>query len=325
MKALVYEALGKLEMEDVPEPKEPTVLKVYGTGICGTDLKTLYKGHAHFLPPTILGHEFYGELVKVAPSSKYHVGDKVVVAPYYDCGKCDTCKKGHGELCNDKHYVEGGSFAEFVGIPEDYDEGIFPIPEETKDEDAVSFSLTEPLSCVLTGASKLKIDEDSSVLIVGGGPMGALFAFYYQDKGVKVTLVEPSAERRAKLGSWGLTVRDEDSIKKGEFDNIVIAVNIPELTTKYVPLVRDCGVVLVFGGLKSGTSLSIDAHSLHYREVSVTGTSGFSLEHFKEAYEMIKKNPTHYKRLITHILPLEEGIKAFELLRDAKAFKVVLY
>ncbi|MCX7027053.1 MAG: alcohol dehydrogenase catalytic domain-containing protein, partial [Spirochaetes bacterium] len=69
MRALVYTGIGQLEMRDVPDPEAEFVVKVLGSGICGTDLKTYQKGHHFFPPPAILGHEFYGTVAKAPKGS----------------------------------------------------------------------------------------------------------------------------------------------------------------------------------------------------------------------------------------------------------------
>ena len=98
MKALVYTGIGQLEMRDVPDPKADFVVRVLGSGICGTDLKTFQKGHHFFPPPAILGHEFYGTVTKAPVGSGYSGGETVVVAPYAECGICPVCRAGAGTL-----------------------------------------------------------------------------------------------------------------------------------------------------------------------------------------------------------------------------------
>ena len=59
MKCLMFEEIGKLNPSTVPDPSYPVWIRVEATGICGTDLKSVYVGHRYFQPPTVLGHEFY--------------------------------------------------------------------------------------------------------------------------------------------------------------------------------------------------------------------------------------------------------------------------
>lgn len=325
MKSLIYTELGKVVEGESADPQDSILVKVAASGICGTDVKAVFKGHRFFKPPTVLGHEFYGQICKAPASFRYPVGTWVVVAPYFECGKCAACRNGNGDLCNDKHYVSGGSFAEYIGIPEGYEEGIFPIPPVAKDADRDVFALTEPLACVMNGIDRLKIVKGySRVLIVGGGPMGALFAFSLMQNGIDASVVETSEERASVLCQWGVDVKKQDEIKFGDYDNIVIAVNKGALVSAYLPLVRQGGVLLLFGGLPSGEILSIDAAAIHYSEISLTGCSGFSLANFRMAFETICADTERYGRLISKRMGFCDGQKAFDLLAQAKGFKILL-
>lgn len=325
MNSLIYKELGVVEERQSPEPTMPIWVRVEATGICGTDLKAVFKGHRYFVPPTVLGHEFYGQIEKAPEGFKYPKGTWVVVAPYFECGKCPLCKAGKGDLCTSKKYVEAGSFAEYVGIPEGYEAGIFELPKEDNPANYDVYSLAEPFACVLNGVKRLEtLKGYSKVLVVGGGPMGALFALYYSQIGIEVSVVEPSEERAEKLRSFGINTIKQEDVQKGEYDNIVLAVNIGALVPQYLPLVRNGGNLLVFAGLPKGETLQVDAGILHYGEVSLSGCSGFALEDFKTAFELIKADPARYRCLITHKFGFKDGQKAFNLLRDGKAFKILL-
>lgn len=324
MKALMYNGIGQMDIEHIPEPDGEFIVKVGGCGICGTDLKTFLKGHHFFTPPTILGHEFYGVVTKAPQGHDFKVGDLVVVAPYYECGQCDHCRRGVPQLCQHKKYVDG-AFCEYVSVPVDYPKGIYRIPVERIGRDMVDvFTLVEPLACVLNGTEHLDIRDTSRVLVVGGGPMGILFALFYQQQNVPVTVVEPNDERRGKLQEWGIPAVRPEEADPESCDNIVVAVNKAELVADYVKRICDGGTVLVFSGLKKEDAIITDSYSIHYREVTMTGSCGFASAHFRKAYEMICAAPEHYRKLITHRFPLEQGKEAFELLQHGGAFKIVL-
>ena len=68
MRALVWTAPEKMEMQEQPEPA-PTasevVIRVAYAGICGSELSG-YLGHnALRTPPLVMGHEFSGEIVEL--------------------------------------------------------------------------------------------------------------------------------------------------------------------------------------------------------------------------------------------------------------------
>ncbi|MDI9427716.1 MAG: alcohol dehydrogenase catalytic domain-containing protein [Spirochaetota bacterium] len=331
MKALVYTGIKQLELKDVPEPSSDFIIKVLGCGICGTDLKTYQKGHHLFSPPAILGHEFYGLVEKAPIGCGYLAGDKVVVAPYAECGFCDVCMRGAGSLCANKHYVEGGAFCEKVGIASDYiEQGVFHI----KELDDV-YTLVEPLACVLNGFEQLDLKPTSRALVVGAGPMGALFALLFRAKGIPVAVVEPSAQRRERIASWGIEAFEPGGaghvespsagqVEKGIYDIAIIAVNKKELVSEYIKFVADAGTVLMFSGLSSDEIVAIDAYSIHYRQVSLKGSFGYALHHFKEALSLIEAHKEMFSKIITHNFPLERGKEAFEMLASGEALKIVL-
>ncbi len=320
MKALMYTGIEQLEIQDIPEPADDFVVKVSGCGVCGTDLKTYIKGHPFFKPPTILGHEFYGMVHKAPKDCGFDVGDMVVVAPYNECGECDICLKSAGQLCRNKSFVKSGAFCEYIGISTDYiNKGVFRIE---RDDDV--YTLVEPLACVLNGIEHLHITSLSKVLVVGSGPMGVLFTLLFKSKGIQVTVIEPMNKRRELISEWGIECYEPGQVKADEYDNIIIAVNKAELVHKYVEEVVDGGTVLVFSGLPKGVELNVDAYSVHYREVSVVGSYGYSIRHFVDALAMIKQYPDTFSKVITHRFPLEQGKHSFELLQKAEALKIVL-
>ncbi|MFA5544900.1 MAG: alcohol dehydrogenase catalytic domain-containing protein [Sphaerochaetaceae bacterium] len=324
MKALIYTGIEQLELQQIADPEGDFVVKVAGCGVCGTDLKTYLKGHHYFKPPTILGHEFTGYVTRAPKDSGFKIGDPVVVAPYAECGTCNMCKRGLKALCKNKSFVSGGAFCEYVVLPSDY-KAVLKLPSINNEHpDMTAYTLVEPFACVLNGIKQLKINEYSNVLIIGSGPMGALFALYFLQNGVPVSVVEPNENRRETVASWGIDCYAPGEVDVGAFDNVVIAVNKAELVNQYVTSIADGGTVLLFSGLKKEEMLSTDSYSIHYRQVTLTGCSGYAMDEFNTAFEMISQNVQHYKRLITHIFPIEQGANAFELLRMGKAFKVVI-
>lgn len=319
MKALQYTAPERLELLEIPEPDGECVVRVLGCAICGTDLKTFLRGHPYFKPPVILGHEFYGTVERAPHGGGFAPGDAVVVAPYGECGQCPACAAGHGEMCRHKRYVPTGAFTEKVEVPADFmADGMIRLPDPDP-----AYALTEPLACVLQGLSQLSFHAGSRALVVGGGPMGALFAMALDQIGQEAAVVEVNEARRAQLATWGIRVLDGQA-DIGYRDNIVLAVNKPDLAAHYLSQTADNGTLHIFSGMPQGSVLSLDAGAIHYRGVTVTGSSGFSLPHFRRAFEMIRQSPALYRRLITHTFPLSQGEQAFRLFQSGEAFKVML-
>lgn len=320
MKALFYMGEKQLELKDAPAPTGEFVLRVTGCTLCGTDLKTWLKGHPMFTPPCILGHEFIGTVERAPQDSGFAKGDPVVVAPYGECGECELCARGAGELCRNKYNVSSGSFCEYVEIPLEFvKKGVIRL--DTLDE---AYTLVEPLSCVLTAIDKMNITAASNVLVAGGGPMGTLFALVLIGQNISVTVSEPSEERRALLSSLGISAIAPEEADPSLYDNIAVAVSLPKLVEAYVKGIADNGTVHVFAGLPKDAQLNLDPYAIHYRGVTVTGSSGFNLSTFHKAYEMIKSQPDHFRKLITHTFSIEDAQAAFETQASGRAFKVLI-
>jgi L-iditol 2-dehydrogenase len=163
--------------------------------------------------------------------------------------------------------------------------------------------------------------------------MGALFAILFMAKGIPVAVVEPSAQRRERIASWGIEVFEPDhasrsgragQVENGLYDIVIIAVNKKELVSEYIKLVADAGTVLMFSGLSSDEIVAIDAYSIHYRQVSLKGSFGYALRHFKEALSLIEAHKEMFSKIITHHYPLERGKEAFDMLALGEALKIVL-
>ena len=121
MQALVYTDTQKLIYREEKNPKfvnGESIIKVFASGICGSDMHAYHGMDNRRIPPLILGHEISGTIDK----GKF-VGKKVVLNPLITCGKCDYCKQGNEHLCT-KRIILGmnrpierqGGFAEYVSI-----------------------------------------------------------------------------------------------------------------------------------------------------------------------------------------------------------------
>jgi len=103
MKALVWTAVGKMEIRDVEKPKpQPgwVLLRVSYAGVCGSDIGGFLGKNELRRPPLIMGHEFTGVVEEVGPGvSKDLIGRLFTVNPIIGCGHCRYCRNGLKNLC----------------------------------------------------------------------------------------------------------------------------------------------------------------------------------------------------------------------------------
>lgn len=222
MKALCWEGVNKLSVEDVPEPKllggQDVLLKVTASSVCGSDLHLLDGYVPTMKSGDVIGHEFLGEVVETgAQVAKHKVGDRVVVASPLGCGRCTFCQDGLWSLCDNSnptpafeeamygfagsgifgysHAFGGfpGSHAEYIRVPyADY--GAFTVPDGLTDEQAVFVSDAVPTGWM--AADRADIMPGGSVAVWGAGGVGQMAAKAAQLLGAEqVIVIDRCADR----------------------------------------------------------------------------------------------------------------------------------
>jgi L-iditol 2-dehydrogenase len=335
MKIAELVEIGKIAYREVPTPHPgpgAVVVKTHSVGLCGTDVKAYFRGHPYFTPPCILGHEFAGTIVEVGPEvDRFGVGERVVAAPYVECGACDLCQHDLGEMCEHKAFV-AGAFQEFILLPRAIvKQGTFHLGANV---DFAVGSLAEPLACAQNGVERAGITEGDTVLVIGGGPMGGMLALLAKTKGAKVLLSEissPRIEAARQLGiavvspeAEDLTERMRNEWGKGKADRVLIAVGNKSLVEAGFNLAAAGGCVLLFGGLPKGDRVCIDAFAVHYREIGLMGSFGYNLRQFKTAVTWLNNQAQNLQGIITHTVPFSELERGFELAKEAKGLKIVI-
>lgn len=337
MKAAIYQGPGRMTLEEVERPSigsDEILVEVRASGVCGTDVKTYLRGHRFFEPPCILGHEFAGVVAEVgAEVREYAPGDRVAVAPYVPCGFCAMCQAGIFELCANKSGVSGGAFTEYVAVPKEVIErGVVRLPE------GMSFAagaMAEPLACVLNGIEDCDLKLGDTLLVMGAGPMGLLSAQAALAQGVgKVIVSEFNEDRLAKvreIGGIAVNPKTENlkEIVKRETSGkmaqaVLVCVGFAEAVEEAQQYVAPGGVINMFGGLPKDANVTIDAGLIHYQQVSLVGSFGFTHIQFRQAVELMAAGRVDVERIVTHTLPLEEAEKGIKLSVEQKALKVML-
>ena len=177
MKALTTNEAHKLVVTEIAEPeiteKSDVKVKIYGTGICGTDINVL-RGKMTAKPGMALGHEAVGTVVEIGEAvTNVKVGDRVVIDPTQFCGKCDYCRQGLTCYCDhfDDHQLGIGCHGTYTKYYVGDEKFMYKIPDGMKWETAV---LVEPLACVLNIIKQANIQPEDNVLVLGSGTIGNL-------------------------------------------------------------------------------------------------------------------------------------------------------
>ncbi|MBW8017588.1 MAG: alcohol dehydrogenase catalytic domain-containing protein [Planctomycetes bacterium] len=343
MKAVVYYAPGDVRVEQVEVPvcgAGEIRVKIDACAVCGTDLKAYVSGNPRIKAPKVMGHEFTGLVDTVGSDvSGFEIGDRVVMATSVACGDCYYCKQGHRNLCANiapMGFTYEGGMAEYTIIPERALKGghAIKVPLSVPAELA---ALSEPLSCAVNSCFNCDVQEGDTVVVIGAGPMGILNACAARQFGAsKIILAEINEKRLKQAEPFGFDLLvnpakdDLTSIVMEQTngigaDVVIVAAPAAKPQEDAISMVRKRGTVCLFASLPVGKSeITIDSRIIHYGEIKLVGSSDSTPEQVEKAVEIISSGSLKADKLASHVLPLDDIMKAYELMKSGEALRVVL-
>jgi L-iditol 2-dehydrogenase len=342
VKAGVLKSVNNVAYVTVPDPVlQPgdMLLKVRAATICGTDIRIL-RGQktASIRYPSILGHEFSGEIVDTGGHSQFFVGQAVGVCPQFACGHCEYCIRGVENLCRNlvaTGYEIDGAFADYIRVPAAgvLTGHVFPLPEGMRFELA---ALAEPLACVMNGQDIAGIAMGDAVVILGAGPIGILHVKLARFSGARRIIVsEPNALRRQAALDEGADMAIDpaaedlfDVVRTATgglgADAVICAVGVASLANDAIRLARKRGRVSLFAGFPKGVNAELDVNAIHYGELMVTGSFGLTRLQFGQALHLIASGQLKLDSLLTHRFGLADIETALQVAEQGSAIKVAI-
>ena len=333
MRVPIFQGEGKIEYLDRPVPQMQkagdVLVRIEACGICGTDLNILAVPPAHKAPPgIIIGHEGVGIVESVGTGvTGLQPGDRVVIANRLTCGKCDYCRRGLDNQCTDYQTIGttiDGAFAPYLAAPQ---RALWKIDPSVPRDDAALF---EPLACVVGSVKRAPIQPGDNVAVIGGGPMGLLFALVYRLLGAGRVIVLDVAPYRLEFAQeMGM-----DAINVTQVD---AAVEIKRMTGLGADLVVDAvgnqlgqavklarrGAQIVLFGLRPHDSPPVNQYTITRYDLTVHGTF-VGLHPFAQTIQLLESRRIQPSVLVTHHLPLAQLQEGVELMRTQQAMKVLI-
>jgi len=327
MRAAVLYAPGDMRIEEHAEPvagPDTVVLSVAYNGLCGTDvteytkgpmmvpLTTRHPGSGH-LGPTILGHEFVGEVVDAGPGAERWRGRRVASGAGVSCGACHRCRQGRTNLC-ERYYTLGlsthGALAEFVAVPA---ATLREIPEGCADLDAV---LAQPLAVGLHAVDRSGLRHGDTVVLLGAGAIGSFILAGLAGHDGRVIAVDVDAGRLAAAQQLGATEtllvkteNPEDPVRDlvpGGADVVIESSGVPGAAQRAAHLVATGGTVLLVGLVKAAQSLTLA--DLVLREVTVRTTVAHVCDtDLPRALQLLRDRPLAGE-LVGRVVPLDRVV-----------------
>lgn len=333
MDMLAARLYGKddLRLERVPVPEiadGDILLRVKAAAICGTDLRMLKNGATGVDAdhPVVLAHEFAGIVEKIGRQVKgYAPGQRVSIAPNIGCGVCDFCVAGRSHHCKDLTamgiHLDGG-FAEYVRVPA----AAVRLGNVTPLDAAVSFAAgaaNEAFSCVYNAFCRYGVNPGETIAIIGAGAIGMMHAKLAKMAGAAKIILNDLSEQRlaecAALDPGLIVIGDGFPERVAELtagrgaDVVITACSAAAAQRDSFALAGIDGRVNFFGGLPKGKeNVELDTNIIHYKQLTVTGTTRSSHEHYRQTLRFIASGLVDIDSLVTHRWPLTDVLRAFD-------------
>ena len=329
--------LDDMELSDITA--DGVRIKIISDSICMSTYKAAIEGGDHKrVPdnveenPTIVGHEFCGEIVEVGDNwkHKYKVGDKFSIQPAHFY-KGSLLAPGYS-------YSECGGDAQYANVPI---ETLLADCLLEYNADAYYYgSLAEPLSCII-GTFKAMyhtkagtyvhdmgiIDGGKMALLASVGPMGlgAIDLAIHGDRKPSLLVVTDINQERLDRAASIFTVEEAKKngvelhyVNTGAIDNPVEVLRDLTGGTGYddvicfapvKPVVEQADAILGYDGClnffagptDSNFKAEFNFFNVHYNATHITGTSGGNTQDMRDALAMVNEGKLNPSAMVTHI------------------------
>jgi threonine dehydrogenase-like Zn-dependent dehydrogenase len=286
-----------------------------------------------------------GTVVEVGPGvTDFKPGDRVVgeIVTFY-CGKCINCRTGRINICANMkpsdqriHYISGGAFAKHVVWPERH---LHHLPEAIGLKEAVLIEPTAGSFHSLIERMDLKAGE--SLVIMGPGARGLILLQIAKAVGASPVIVtgltrdekvrlplakEFGADAVVNVEKQNLLEIVKQMTNGIGADVVVENTGSPKAVEDTLDLARPGGRILISGGgIRGGITASIDTYKIIVKELDLKGEISHVWTSWRNAINLVAQGKVHIKPLVSHVFPLREWEKGFDLAAtSAEALRVAL-
>lgn len=343
MQAAIFNDVEKLDIEtlDVPQIRPNEVLvELKACAFCTWEQR-VFTGVNTVQFPFIGGHEESGVIRALGADidpKLWHVGERVVVGLMTSCGDCHNCRIGQEGSCTDFSYekpvgglsVRGmGGFSEYLAVPITK---LFPMADNLSYEEA---ALTEPLSCVVHSIDTADVQLGDTVVVIGAGIMGAFHAILARQRGARVIIDEPSAQRQQFMADLGfqefINPKQEAAVPAvmrltGDqgADIVFNTVGNANLVADSIAMAAIRGKVMLYSSFHPDNPVQFSPNTLHRRMTQIMGSANSDGQDFFKALNLLNTGVIDVKPFIagyTTFADIEAGMRRA---LDPETYRIIL-
>jgi 2-desacetyl-2-hydroxyethyl bacteriochlorophyllide A dehydrogenase len=342
MRAVTFQAPGKVEVLEVPEPEliesGDAIVQIEATGVCGSDLH-IYHGRVQIEPGFTIGHEYVGKVIAAGDGVReVAVGDRVVGCFQTACGRCYFCRRGWFHKCDSSRtFGHGAALGSLQGTQAERalvpsaDLVLRRVPEGMSDDAALFAGDVMGTGFHAVHDSGLQMGDVAAVL--GLGPVGLCAVQAARAAGAAhVIAVDSVPERLAMAESFGaqaVHLEDDDPRAAARaatggrgVDVCIDAVGHPKALDLALRLTRKCGTVEAIGVYAERAEVHMGLMWIKALRMC-TGHANV-IGHIDRVLALMSAGVLDPGPLVTHHMSLDEAPEAYALYDRREALKIVL-
>ena len=321
-------------------------MRITLANVCGSDLHTwrgdldpAKRGRAL---PIHQGHEGTGRIAALgegvstdSTGEPLAVGDRVVFAYFFPCGRCRACLHGREWTCPNRMHYRATScdvWPHFKGTFGDYfylypNHIVFRVPDELPDE--VVAGVNCAMAQVTCGWDLAGVHVGETVVIQGAGGLGLYAIAVARERGAgRIIVVDGVPERLELAALFGADelvdlrelptpeqrIRRVRQLTAGWGADAVMEVGgFPRITEEGLQMVASGGRYVEIGNISPGLTYQADPALWVTQNITIYGNNHYSRRHLLQALEILRRTRGKYPyhRIVSHKFPLSEVNEAF--------------
>ncbi len=323
---------GVLRYEDAPEPEPGAGEVLVAVGACGVNqldvITRTGKTPAKIPLPHISGSEVAGRIARLGTGVEgWQPGERVVVAPYFFCGRCEYCRRGEDNFClrgDILGLIGDGGFAEYVKVPAS---SLLPIPENLDDITAAALALAFPTAWrMVVKRAQVRPGEEVLVMAASGG-VGSAAVQVAALCGARVIAAAGSdekLERARELGAAAIINYNTQDLRQEvrrltDRRGVDVVVENPGQATwerSVSALARDGRLVTC--GAHTGVEGQINLWNLFARQNAILGSYGAGRDDLAQVLSLVSQGKL--RAVVHRTYPLEQVADAQRALEERSHF-----
>lgn len=351
-----------IETVDLAGPRSGEVLvEIKATGVCHTDAYTLSGKDSEGIFPSILGHEGAGIVREVgAGVTSVAPGDHVIPLYTPECGQCEYCLSGKTNLCQAiretqgrgvmpdgtsrfssggetiHHYMGTSTFSNFTVLPEI---AVAKIRPDAPFEKVcyIGCGVTTGIGAVINTA---KVEPGANVVVFGLGGIGLNVIQGCRMAGAAMIVgVDTNPKKAALATKFGMTHFVNPSEVEGDLVPYLVSLtkggadysfecigNVKVMRQALECCHKGWGESVIIGVAPAGAEISTRPFQLVtgrvWRGTAFGGARGRS--DVPKIVDWYMEGKIEIDPLITHVMPLDEINRAFDLMHAGESIRSVV-